>query len=55
MVDAVHGYVAHGGTFGDGGKVEQPGATDVGVDGDREKRIMERLKRMERPDDQANE
>ena len=34
--------------FGDGGKVEQPGATDAGVDRDIEKRLMERLKRMER-------
>ena len=52
---------AHDPKFRDGVKVEQPGATDVGVDRDREKRIMERLgkmerlKRMERPDDQANE
>ncbi len=29
--------------FRDDGKVEQPGATDVGVDRDREKRTMERL------------
>ena len=55
MVDAVHGYVAHGGTFGDGGKVEPPGAIDVGVDGDREKRTMERLGKLERLDDEANE
>ena len=55
MVDAVHGYVAHGGTFGDGGKVEHPGATDVSVDKDREKRTMERLEEMERLDDEANE
>ncbi len=40
--------------FRDGGKVEQPGATDIGVDKDREW-LMERLKRMERPDDEANE
>ena len=41
--------------FGDGGKVEQPGAIDVGVDGDREKRTMERLDRMAALDDEANE
>ena len=42
--------------FRDGGKVKQPGATDVDVDRDREKRIMEKLDRMiERPDDEANE
>ena len=41
--------------FRDGGKVEQPGAIDVGVDGDREKRTMERLGKLERLDDQANE
>ena len=29
--------------FRDGGKVEHPGAIDIGVDRDREKRIMERL------------
>ena len=43
--------------FRDGGKVKQPGATDVDVDRDIEKRIMEtldRLNRMERPDE-ANE
>ena len=40
--------------FRDGVKVEQPGATDVDVDGDREKRI-ERLDRMAALDDQANE
>ena len=34
--------------FRDGGKVEQPGAIDVGVDRDREKRTMERLEKMER-------
>ena len=44
--------------FGDGVKVEQPGATDVGVDRDLEKSILEkldRLEKMERPDDEANE
>ena len=41
--------------FGDDVKVEQPGAIDVGVDGDREKRTMERPGKMERLDDQANE
>ena len=41
--------------FRDGGKVENPGATDAGVDGDREKRTMERLDRMAALDDQANE
>ena len=49
---------AHDPKFRDGGKVKQPGATDVGVDKDIEKRTMEkldRLKRMERPDDEANE
>ena len=40
--------------FRDGGKVEQPGATDVDVDRDREKRI-ERLDRMAALDDEANE
>ena len=38
--------------FGDGVKVEQPGATDVGVDRDLEKSILEkldRLEKMERP------
>ena len=40
--------------FRDGVKVEQPGATDVDVDGDREKRI-ERLDRMAALDDEANE
>ncbi len=41
--------------FRDGVKVEHPGANNVGVDGDLEKRIMERLEKMARPDDQANE
>ena len=41
--------------YRDGGKVEQPGAIDVDVDGDREKRTMERLGKMERLDDEANE
>ena len=44
--------------FRDGGKVEQPGATDVGVDRGLEKSILEkldRLEKMERPDDEANE
>ena len=42
--------------FRDGGKVKHTGATDVGVDRDYEKRIMEKLDRMiERPDDEANE
>ncbi len=42
--------------FGDCGKVKHPGATDVGVDKDLEKSILEKLDRMiERPDDQANE
>ena len=40
--------------FRDGGKVEQPGATDVDVDRDMEKRI-ERLDRMAALDDEANE
>ena len=46
---------AHDPKFRDGVKVEQPGATDVGVDRDHEKRIMERLEKMERLDDEANE
>ena len=41
--------------FGDGVKVEHPGATDVGVDRDREKRTMERLDRMAALGDEANE
>ena len=41
--------------FGDDVKVEHPGAIDVGVDGDLEKRTMERLGKMERLDDEANE
>ena len=44
--------------FRDGGKVKHTGATDVDVDRDREKSILEtldRLGRMERPDDEANE
>ena len=41
--------------FRDGGKVKHTGATDVGIDRDIEKRIVERLDRMERPDDEANE
>ena len=41
--------------FRDGGKVEQPGATDVDVDRDIQKRIVERLDRMAALDDQANE
>ena len=41
--------------FRDGGKVEQPGAIDVGVDRDREKRTMERLDRMAALGDEANE
>ena len=41
--------------FRDGGKVEQPGATDVGVDRDIEKRLMERLDRMAALGDEANE
>ena len=40
--------------FRDGGKVEQPGATDVDVDRDREW-LMERLDRMAGLDDEANE
>ena len=40
--------------FGDGVKVKNPGATDAGFYKDREW-LMERLKRMERPDDEANE
>ena len=41
--------------FRDGVKVEQPGATDAGVDKDREKRTMERLEKMAAVDDEANE
>ena len=41
--------------FRDGGKVEQPGATDVDVDRDIEKRLMERLDRMAALGDEANE
>ena len=41
--------------FGDGGKVKRPGAIDVGVDRDREKRIVERLEKMAALDDEANE
>ena len=41
--------------FRDGGKVEHPGANNVGVDGDLEKRIMERLEKMAALDDEANE
>ena len=41
--------------FRDGVKVEHPGATDVDVDRDREKRIMERLDRMAALGDEANE
>ena len=44
--------------FRDGGKVKQPGATDVDVDRDIEKRIMEtldRLNRMAALGDEANE
>ena len=41
--------------FRDGGKVEQPGAIDAGVDGDREKRTMERLEKMAALGDEANE
>ena len=41
--------------FRDGGKVKHTGATDVGVDKDREKRTMERLDRMAALDDEANE
>ncbi len=40
--------------FRDGGKVEHPGATDVGVDGDLEW-LIERLDRMAALDDEANE
>ena len=40
--------------FRNGDEVEKTGANDVGVDKDREW-LMERLKRMERPDDEANE
>ena len=46
---------AHDPKFRDGVKVEQPGATDVGVDRDLEKRIMERLEKMAALDDEANE
>ena len=41
--------------FRDGGKVKQTGATDVGVDRDREKAILEKLDRMAALDDEANE
>ena len=41
--------------FRDGGKVEQPGATDVDVDRDIEKAILEKLDRMAALDDEANE
>ena len=42
--------------FRDCGKVKHTGATDVGVDKDIEKSILEKLDRMiERPDDEANE
>ena len=41
--------------FRDGGKVEHPGAIDIGVDRDREKRIMERLEKMAALGDEANE
>ncbi len=47
--------------FRDGGKVEHPGAIDIGVDRDREKRTMERLEKLDRLekmaalDDEANE
>ena len=41
--------------FRDGVKVEQPGATDVDVDRDIEKRIVEHLDRMAALDDEANE
>ena len=41
--------------FGDGGKVEHPGAIDIRVDRDREKRIMERLEKMAALGDEANE
>ena len=44
--------------FRDGGKVKQPGATDVDVDRDIEKRIMEKLDRLNRMaalGDEANE
>ena len=42
--------------FRDSGKVKHTGATDVGVDKDIEKSILEKLDRMiERPDDEANE
>ncbi len=40
--------------FRDGGKVEHPGATDAGVDKDREW-LMERLDRMAALGDEANE
>ena len=52
---------AHDPKFRDGGKVKQTGATDVGVDRDREKRTMERLEKLDRLekmaalDDEANE
>ena len=41
--------------FRDGGKVEQPGATDVDVDRDIQKRIVERLEKMAALGDEANE
>ena len=41
--------------FRDGGKVKQPGATDVDVDEDIEKAILEKLDRMAALDDEANE
>ena len=41
--------------FRDGGKVKQTGATDVGVDEDIEKAILEKLDRMAALDDEANE
>ena len=46
---------AHDPKFRDGGKVKQPGATDVDVDRDREKRIVEHLEKMAALDDEANE
>ena len=49
---------AHDPKFRDGGKVKQTGATDVGVDRDREKAILEKLDRLNRMaavDDEANE
>ena len=41
--------------FRDGGKVENPGASDAGVDRDREKRIVEHLEKMAALGDEANE